>query len=75
MSILRLWVISGFIETSYGVRRFLEVNEVAQAVALLESGNSTLYHPNIGVGRFKILGGQGIDIGGGQGRAEFPAAT
>ena len=28
----------GFIVTSYGVRRFLEEVEVAQAVALLESG-------------------------------------
>ena len=37
MSILRLCVILGFIVTSYGVRRFLEEVEVAQAVALLES--------------------------------------
>ena len=38
MSILRLCVILGFIVTSYGVRRFLEEVEVAQAVAFLESG-------------------------------------
>ena len=40
MSILRLCVILGFIVNSCGVRRFLEEVEVAQAVALLESGFS-----------------------------------
>ena len=38
MSILRLCIILDFIVTSYGVRRFLEEVEVAQAVALLQSG-------------------------------------
>ena len=32
---------------------------------------------NIGVGRFRILGGggQGLEFGGGQGGAKFPAGT
>ena len=29
----------------------------------------------IGVGRFRILGGQGLEYWGAKGRAEFPAGT
>ena len=29
----------------------------------------------IGVGRFRILGGQGLEYWGGQGGAKFPAGT
>ena len=35
-----------------------------------------LYIDHIGVGRFRILGGQGLEYwGGGQGGAQFPAGT
>ena len=31
--------------------------------------------PDIGVGRFRMLGGQGLEYWGGQGGAKFPAGT
>ena len=40
MSMLRLYVLLGLIVPLYGLRRFLEEVEVAQAVALLESGHT-----------------------------------
>ena len=53
------------------------------AVSLINSGTNVQdlvgieANPSIliGVGRFRILGGQGLEFWGGQGGAKFPAGT